>query len=479
MTAESTTADRKKKPKKSKLPELTRVQDFTPEQRKTVRMSIVGSALGNAIEWFDYGVYGYLTVYISTVFFGGGTNALIFTFATFAVSFLVRPLGGIVLGPLGDRIGRQKVMVITIILMTVCTAAIGVLPTYNSVGILAPILLIVLRMIQGFSTGGEYGGAAVFMAEHAPDNRRGFFGSFLEFGTFSGATAAAILCTALELNFGDDGMLAGWWRLPFLCTLPLGLVALWIRTKLEDPDVFTEAAESNETESSAFSAFKDMVRSYWRQLLILMGFVALLNVAYYLVLTYMPTFLGKTLHYGLFEATGTLVIVQLIIMGLIPFMGRLSDKIGRKPLLITAAAGYIILPVPAVMLMRQGSFGSMFIGLGILGLLLVVLVGSVSSTLPALFPTHVRYTGFAIGYNVSTALFAGTASTIVESLVEKTGNTLMPGFYLMVFGVIGLAAILCMRETAGRSLRGTDPPGEDDEERVAQGQIPIGYTNID
>lgn len=233
MTEQTAPAHRESGP-----PPITREIDLSPIQRKTVRKSVMGAMAGNAIEWFDYGIYGYLAVHLSTQIFGGSENAILWTLFGFAVSFLVRPLGGAILGPLGDRIGRQKVLVFTIMMISVATAAIGLLPTFEQVGWLAPVLLFLLRIVQGFSAGGEYAGAAVYMAEHAPDDRRGFWGSFLEFGTLLGFSLAAILVTALEFIVGTEGMEAGWWRLPFLLTLPLGLIALAMRARLHESAVF-------------------------------------------------------------------------------------------------------------------------------------------------------------------------------------------------------------------------------------------------
>ena len=439
---------------------LTDSKDFSPEQKKHLRQAIMGSALGNAVEWFDYAVYGYLAVYMSQVFFGGDQGGkglgLFYTFVILALSFFVRPLGGLVLGPIGDRIGRQKVLVFTITMMTLATAAIGILPTFSQVSYLAPLLLLLCRLVQGFSTGGEYGGAAVFMAESAPDRRRGFYGSFLEFATLAGTVAGASLCTILILVVGDDGMLAGWWRLPFLLTLPLGLTALWIRTRLKEPEVFTEAAAKHETSKRPFL---DLFRYNWRQITILTGFVVLLNVAYYLILVYMPSFLSKTLGHNTAQSTLTLVVIMILMMCVINPIGALSDRIGRKPLLLVSAVGYILLAVPCFALITSANVALQILGLAILGLLLVILMGSVSSTLPALFPTRVRYSGFAIGYNVSTAIFGGTAAGINEWLVVQTGSNLIPGWYLVAAGIIGLVSILCMPESAQCTLRGERIPG--------------------
>ena len=214
------------------------------------------------------------------LFRSDGGLGVTLTLATLALSFLVRPLGGLILGPLGDKVGRQKVMVLTVTMMTLATGAIGILPTLETVGLLAQVLLLICRLVQGFSAG-EYGGAAVYIAESVPDRRRGFFGSFLEFGTTVGFILAAIVCTTLIAIVGDAGMEASWWRLPFLLTIPLGLTALWIRTRLTEAPVYTEASEHEETTKSPL---RTVLRKNWRQLLIVAGFVVLLNVAFYLIL---------------------------------------------------------------------------------------------------------------------------------------------------------------------------------------------------
>jgi MHS family proline/betaine transporter-like MFS transporter len=231
-----------------------------PQEATVLRRAIGASAMGNATEWFDYGVYAYAAVYIQDVFFptGDQSTAALYTLLVFAVSFVVRPLGGLVLGPLGDRIGRSRVLAATIIMMASATFLVGLLPSYDAIGIWAPILLVVLRMIQGFSTGGEYGGAATFMAEYSPDRRRGFFGSFLEFGTLAGFTLGALVVLATELVVGESAMGEWGWRVPFLLGGPLGLVGLYLRTKIEDTPVFTELADSHETEEEYSGELRDL-----------------------------------------------------------------------------------------------------------------------------------------------------------------------------------------------------------------------------
>jgi MFS transporter, MHS family, proline/betaine transporter len=468
MTEQTAPAHRDRTP-----PPITREIDLSPMQRKTVRKSVMGAMAGNAIEWFDYGIYGYLAVHLSTQIFGGSEDAILWTLFGFAISFLIRPIGGAVLGPLGDRIGRQKVLVFTIMMISVATAAIGLLPTFEQVGWLAPALLFLLRIVQGFSAGGEYAGAAVYMAEHAPDDRRGFWGSFLEFGTLLGFSMAAILVTGLEWIVGAEGMEAGWWRLPFLLTLPLGLVALAMRARLHESATFEEAKEQD-TRTSAWQTLRDLVTQQPKQLLKIMGITILINTAFYLVLTYMPTFLQTSLDMDATTAGLMLVGVQLVMMAVIVPMGALTDRIGRRPLLLTAAVGFTVFSLPAVMLLNTGNLLLQVLGLAIFGLFLVMLLCNISASLPALFPTTLRYTGFALGYNVATSLLGGTAGLINEALIEQTGSTLVPGFYMTAAGIVGLLAILTFNETAGRSLRGDGVPGDDDQDRLAIGEELIG-----
>lgn len=457
-------------------PTITRELDLSPLQRKTVKKSVLGAMAGNAIEWFDYGIYGYLTVHLANQIFGGSENSVLWALFGFAVSFLIRPIGGAVLGPLGDRIGRQKVLVFTILLISVSTASIGILPTFDMVGWLAPVLLFTLRIIQGFSAGGEYAGAAVYMAEHAPDDRRGFWGSFLEFGTLLGFSMAAILVTALEFIVGSDGMEAGWWRLPFLLTLPLGIIALFMRKNLHDSETFTEA-QAQDTRTSAWQVLRDLVTKQPKQLMKIMGITVLINTAFYLVLTYMPTYLNTSLDMDATQAGLMLVGVQLVMMVAIIPLGALTDRIGRRPVLLTAAIGFVLFSIPAVLLLETGNVVLQVLGLAIFGLFLVMLLCNISATLPALFPTTVRYAGFALGYNVATSLLGGPAGLINESLIQSTGSTLIPGIYMTIAGIIGLIAILTFNETAGRSLRGDIVPGDDDVDRLAIGEDLVGKVN--
>ena len=434
------------------------------ERSAVLRRAIGASAMGNATEWFDYGVYAYAAVYIQHVFFpsdDASTSAL-YTLLVFAVSFLVRPVGGLVLGPLGDRVGRSRVLAATIIMMATATFLVGVLPGYDTIGIWAPILLVVLRMVQGFSTGGEYGGAATFMAEHSPDRKRGFFGSFLEFGTLAGFTLGALVVLGTELAVGKDAMGEWGWRIPFLVGGPIGLVGLYLRNKVEDTPVFTECAENGEIEQEYSSTFKDLWRDYKRPLLALGGLVVALNVTNYTLLAYMPTYLEQKIDMSSTSSLTLIILGQVAMMAVIPFSGRLSDRLGRKPMWWVSLGGLFVMAVPMYLLMAKG-FVPALIGFAVLGLLYVLQLSTISATFPAMFPTHVRFAGFAIAYNISTALLGGTAPAANEKLISMTGSELVPAYYMMAACVVGAVALLFVPETARASIRGTGVPGIDTE----------------
>ena len=428
---------------------------------RTLRRAIGASAIGNMTEWFDYGVYAYTAVYIGEAFFPSEdkTASTLGSLLVFAVSFLIRPVGGMVWGPLGDRVGRQKVLATTILLMAAATFCVGLLPGYATLGILAPIGLILLRMIQGFSTGGEYGGAATFMAEYAPDSKRGRFGSFLEFGTLAGFTLGATLVLLTELAVGPDKMADWGWRLPFLIAAPLGLVGLYLRSKLEDTPVFREAAAQGKIDTRAKKHLRDLLK-YWKPLVLLMGLVVTLNIANYTLLAYMPTYLESEI--GLSSRASLLLIIigQLAMMIVIPFSGGLSDRVGRKTMWWISMAGLFVLSIPLFKLMGTG-FGPAIIAFAVLGLLYVPQLSTISAMFPAMFPTHVRYAGFAIAYNVSTSLFGGTAPAVNQALINASGDKLMPAYYLMAACVVGAVALWFVPETRGCSLRGRGIPGID------------------
>lgn len=421
------------------------------EQKSLLRRAVGAAAIGNCTEWYDFGVYAYVAAYVGHQFFPGPWET-VSAFGVFAISFLFRPLGSLFFGPLGDRIGRQKVLAVTILLMSGSTFVIGLLPTYGAIGIFAPMLLLLCRLLQGFSTGGEYGGAATYIAEYAPDRKRGFWGSWLEFGTLVGFGLGALVPTILILTLDSTSMETWGWRIPFLIAGPLGGVGLYLRSKLEDTPAFKQLENTHQV---AKSPLRDLVREWWRQLLILMGIVILINVANYTILTYMETYLSDTLNVPDGQEHQVLVPLLLTVafmMCIITPIGALSDRVGRKPLFISAAICFLVLPLPAFWLIGQGTVLTTVLGLALLAVGHVQLIGPLAATLPAMFPTKVRYAAFSVGYNISTAVFGGTAPLVNDAVVTNTGNSYFPAFYLMGAALIALVPILLMKETARKPL---------------------------
>lgn len=430
-----------------------------PPTSGDVKKAIAASAVGNYTEWFDYGLYAYGVSYISSAIFPGeGTTATLLALMTFAVSFLVRPLGGFVWGPLGDRLGRRRVLAITILVMAGATLCVGLVPSYATIGVWAPVLMVILRMIQGFSTGGEYGGAATFMAEYAPTRRRGVMGSFLEFGTLAGFSTGALMMLGFSLVLSDDQMDVWGWRLPFLVAAPLGLIGLYLRTRLDETPVFKELEDQGEQEENVFAAFRDLLAAYWGPILRLGGLVVALNVVNYTLLTYMPTYLEQSIGLSTDMSLVVPIIGMLSMMVFLPFAGLASDRFGRKPVWWVSLIGLFVAGIPMFMLMSTGVIGAI-IGFAVLGLLYVPQLATISATFPAMFPTQVRYAGFAIAYNVSTALFGGTAPAVNDWLVNLTGDNLVPAYYMMGACVIGAIALVKNPETARCPIFGTKIPG--------------------
>jgi MHS family proline/betaine transporter-like MFS transporter len=465
-------------------PKLRR-SDITVTDERAVRRAVKAASLGNAMEWFDFGIYSYLAATLGRVFFpsGNDTAQLLSSFATFAVAFLVRPLGGMVFGPMGDKIGRKKVLALTMILMAIGTAAIGLVPSYSTIGFWSPVLLILFRLLQGFSTGGEYGGASTFIAEYASDRRRGFFGSFLELGTLAGYTGAALLVTVLTAWLGTGTMDAWGWRVPFLVAAPLGVIGIYLRLRLDDTPAYLKLEEANvhvpgAAEAPPATARGDLARifrEHWRTLVLCIALVGAYNITDYMLLSYMPTYLSDELHYSETHGLLMLVATMVVLMLVINQVGRLSDRLGRKPLLMTGMLGFLVLSAPAFILVQEGSLLAISCGMLMLGLSLVCLLGTMSAALPAMFPTSVRYGSLSVGYNLAASLFGGTTPLVITALIGATGSDMMPAYYSMAAALVGVVAVACMKETARKPLAGSPPSVQSEEEAAAlvEAQVPV------
>ncbi|MDR2255718.1 MAG: MFS transporter [Arthrobacter sp.] len=441
-----------------------------------LKKAIGGTVVGNLMEWYDVGVYGYLAVIIGKLFMPSSVDPAIqtlFSLGVFAVTFVARPLGGVVLGQLGDRLGRQKILVFTLLMMALATFGIGVLPDYSVWGVAAPIALVLLKLIQGFSTGGEYAGATTFVTEYAPDKRRGFYASLLDMGSYFGFAIGAAFVSILQLTLSEDVMEGFAWRIPFLVALPLGVIALWFRSRIEDTPAFKEAqaaaARAGEEAKASADAPKGvlaLVRAYWRELLTAFVLVSAANTVGYALTSYMPTYLTETLHYDPVHGN-LLTLPVLVIMSLcIPLTGMLSDKVGRKCVLYIGSISAIVLAVPAFLLMAHGEIWSTLAGLFVLAFPVTFYVANLASSLPALFPTSSRYGGMGISYNIAVAIFGGFAPFIMQALVTLTGSSLAPAFWVMGTSVGGVVAVIFLKESARRPLPGSLPSVSSEEEAI-------------
>ncbi|WP_129358185.1 MULTISPECIES: MFS transporter [Micrococcaceae] len=453
----------------AKSPSLT-ADDVHVVDQAEMKKALRATLLGNFMEWFDIGVFAYVMTYIALVFFPlpAPWDSLA-TFATLAVTFLVRPLGGLILGPIGDKIGRRKVLAFTILMMSLGTFLIGCLPGYSTIGVFAPILLVLLKFVQGFSTGGEYAGAATFIAEYASDRRRGFWGSFLDFGSYLGFAAAATLATVIEVVGGEQFMTDWGWRICFWVALPLGLVGLYMRSHIQESHAFeaqmdAQDEEAKQEEKSIKDELLEVVRGHWPHLLIGSAMVMCAQVVGYAVTTYMPEYLSDVLGYDTLHGNALLVPVLIIVSVSLPLFGAISDRVGRRPVMLTGCVIGVIGSIPAFALMTMGHTWSTFLGLLIMGIIMMFQVSIQASALPSLFPTKVRYTAMGIMFNLAVAIFGGTTGFVITALQNIFNSDLMGAYYIMFACIVGAIGVYFMKETSGHNLHGSMPAVEEEYE---------------
>ena len=406
---------------------------------------VVAASIGNALEWFDLVVYGFFAVLIAKLFFpaGNDTVSLLLTLGTFGVSFFMRPLGAIVLGAYADRAGRKAALTLSIVLMMTGTLIIAILPTYRTIGVAAPLVLVLARLMQGFSAGGEFGSATAFLAEHVPE-RRGFFASW--------QIASQGLTTLLAAGFGvlltsslSADQLAAWgWRVPFVFGLLIGPAAWYIRTRLDETPEFL-AAETTAT------PLRDTFASQKMRLLIAIGAVVLGTVSTYLVL-FMPTYGVKQLGLAPSVTFAAIALTGAIQMLFSPLVGHLSDQLGRTRIMLVSAVLLLVLIYPAfAFLVGHPNVGTLIAVQVVLGFLMTGYFGALPGLLSEIFPVQTRTTGMSLAYNVAVTIFGGFGPFIITWLISVTGSKTAPGFYMMFAAVVSLLALFAARRKLGFS----------------------------
>jgi MHS family proline/betaine transporter-like MFS transporter len=411
---------------------------------------IVAGLIGNVIEWYDFALFGYFVPYISAAFFpeSNTTSALLATWAVFAGGFLMRPLGGAIFGQIGDRIGRRKVLVLSVMLMAIPTFVLGALPTYAQIGIAASLLLIAVRLIQGLSVGGEFSGSVTYMVEKAPQNRRGLAGSWANVGSTAGLLLGSAAATAVT-NFSSQHFAETWgWRIPFILGLVLGIFAIAQVKKLHE-DHIAHRDEKHKSRSPLKEAFtRDKKRTFQA-----LAFTAGYGVTFYIPLVYLPDYIQRNTSMSLDTAMQINTIATAIILVLIPISGWVSDRFIRRTHFL--AIGFFFLAVlayPMFELVQSGEYTQVLAAQLIFAVLIVFPLGAAPALLVELFPADDRLTGYSVAFNIGIGVVGGTTPMIATWLIDTTSVISAPAFYLSALAIVAATSLLMMNDRSRETL---------------------------
>jgi MFS family permease len=418
---------------------------------KTSRAVTIAS-IGGGLEIYDFTIYIFFAPILSTLFFPHANSfvALLDILAVFAVGYLARPLGAFLFGHYGDKLGRKKGLLFTIALMALATTFMGLIPSYNSIGIAAPILLVILRFLQGIAVGGDLPGAITFVAEYAADHKRGLACGLIYCGVNIGLLLASGVSTLLIFLLPHPQLVTWGWRLAFMLGLAIGVVGFYLRRKIADTPYFERLEAANEfARIPMLQVFRKNLKQFWQG----SGLLCLFSMGIAQVFYYMPTYLHTVTHLPLATAL-TLNTISILIFSLfVPLAAYLSDKIGRKPVILLTAILFFVFSYPLYLLLNQPDLTSQLIALSCLAIITAGIIGTIPSALTEMFPTPVRYSGVSTTYNISFAIFGGLTPVIATYLIYKTQLAIAPCFNLMVGAVIAFIAALTMKEMSGKSLR--------------------------
>ncbi|MBQ0139107.1 MAG: MHS family MFS transporter [Kurthia sp.] len=423
-------------------------------EKKQMRKVWIASLVGSAIEWFDYFLYGTVAALVFTqIFFVSEdpTVGLLLSYASLALAFFIRPFGGIIFSHIGDRIGRKKTLVMTLSLMGVATVLMGLLPTYQAIGVAAPIILVTLRLIQGLGIGGEWGGALLLAVEYAPKEKRGLFGSIPQMGVPIGMFLGSGALTFISTTVSTEAFVSWGWRIPFLFSAFLVLFGLWVRKGIDETPSFKEVQKSGEIPKVPLV---DTLKYHWREVLIAIGSKVVETAPFYIFGTFIVSYGTSNLGFTNTQVLISVMIATLVTSILIPIMGSLSDKIGRKKMYIYGAVAMVLYAFPYFWLLEQKTFLTLLIatviGLGVIWAPITAVLGTMFSEI---FSAKVRYTGVTLGYQIGAALAGGTAPLVATALLLEFNNSYVPiAIYIIITGLISLISIWAVKDRREEEL---------------------------
>lgn len=421
--------------------------------KKVANKVLIASLIGSSIEWFDYFLYGTVAALVFNQAFFHSDNptvGLMLAYASFALAFFIRPLGGVIFSHIGDRIGRKKTLVLTLSLMGGSTVLMGFLPTYDSIGVMAPILLILLRLVQGIGLGGEWGGALLLAVEYAPKEKRGFFGSIPQMGVTIGMLLGTLALSVMTL-LPESAFMSWGWRVPFILSALLVFFGLWIRKGIDETPSFKKAQEKGEI---AKIPFVETMRTHWKEVLIAVGAKVVETAPFYIFGTFIVSYATTQLGFSRTVTLNAVTIATIVTSILIPIMGSLSDKIGRKKLYVGGTILMMLYAFPYFWLLHQGSSALLILatvlGLGIIWAPITAVLGTMFSEI---FKSNVRYTGISLGYQIGAAVAGGTAPLIATALLSAYNNSYVPvALYIILASTISLIAISTVRDRKNEEL---------------------------
>lgn len=423
----------------------------TAEARSPGRKNVLAALLANILEWYDFGLYGYFAPVLARLFFPSEDHlaSLMGVFIVFAVGFLFRPLGAAAFGHWGDKVSRNQALIGSVMLMVVPTTLLGLLPTYEQIGFSATLLLVAIRILQGLSVGGQMGGSLTVLVENAPDHRRGSIGSWANAGAILGMLIGSGL-GALLTGLSSAEWLDAWgWRIPFVLGVIPGVASFWLKNHLEETDHFEKLKQDGQIVESPL---KEALVGYWREMLLAFGIIWVSAVSFYMVFVFMTTYLSTETPVPLSKALEVNTVSMVVFMGLVLVMGRLSDRFGRKPLLVGGSVGLVILSYPLFLLLTKGDPLLDLAAQCVFAVVIAAIQGVVPTTVAELFPARLRCTAIAVVYNVAFAIFGGTAPLICTFLIKHTHDKLSPSYYLILTSVVCTLLVFRIKESYRRPL---------------------------